>query len=862
MPTKKPTNKRKRGRPLGSKNRTKHQKPKNTNKKIPNKHSRKSIQQYTHDAEKRPNNPPVGLVTLGTDPDQPSKKYQYDPRLDPVLMWSGKQENSEFEVDTVSLHVHERIDPITILEKAMKPNIQTQKTLANYFEQPENNPPLRNAIEFYKHDQNWSNRLITGDSLLVMNSLLEKEEMRRKVQMIYIDPPYGIKYGSNFQPFVNNKNIQDGKAEDLTQEPETIKAFRDTWELGIHSYLSYLRNRLLLAKELLTESGSCFVQISDENVYLIRHLMNEIFGSDNFISEIVFVKTSGFTTTHIASTNDYLIWYANDKKKMKYRQLFLPKEIDRGINYYNWIELLDKTRRKLTKSERDDPRLIPPGKIFRISDIQSQGESRTNQKFVFEGKTYLPRKGSHWKTTIKGLENLAKKNRIMINAGLPVFIRYLEDYPVKKLTNVWDDTATGGFTDKKIYSVQTGTKIISRCILMTTDPCDLVLDITCGSGTTAYAAETWGRRWITCDTSRIAITLTKQRLMTSFYNSFELKHELEGVAGGFAYNTVSHITMGSIAHDEPSHQEILYNQPVINTNKTRISGPFTVESVPSPTVKSIDDLFEESKTGLINASSSKHEDWRQELEHTGIRGKNGQKIEFVYVESHPATKWLHAVAKTRGEENKRVMVSFGPEYAPLEQRQVERALNEAQHLIPRPDIVIFAAMQFDPEAAKDIDETKWSGVTILKVEMNKDLLTMDLKKNRTTNESFWLMGQPDVKLKKIDSKKYVAIIDGFDYYNTKTGEIDSGNSSKIAMWLLDTDYDDRSVYPQQVFFPMEKETDGWSKLARTLHEHIDEDLIAKYRGVESIPFEMGDNKKIAVKIIDDRGIESLKTVEL
>ena len=819
------------------------------------------VEQYTHDEKKRKNNPPVGLVTPGTDPDKPSKKYFFDPRLDPQLQWSGKQENSEFDVDTVSLHIHERIDPITILEKAMKEQQSKQETLFNYFDAPENNPPLRNAIEFYKHDQNWSNRLIAGDSLLVMNSLLEKEGMEGKVQMIYIDPPYGIKYGSNFQPFVNKKDVKDGKDEDLTQEPETIKAFRDTWELGVHSYLTYLRERIYLAKNLLNETGSCFVQISDENVHYIRELMNEVFGKDNFVSQIVFVKTSGFPTTFLSSTNDYLIWYAKDKSKLKYRQLFLDKESGRGIANYKYIQLVDGTRRKLSKDELKNLNDIPSGKLFRISDIQSPGRSSGDQKFIYKKKSYLPRSNTHWTVSVDGLNTLVKKNRIMLSAEIPQFIRYLDDYPVRRLTNIWDDTATGGFTDKKIYVVQTGSKTIQRCVLMTTDPGDLVFDPTCGSGTTSYVAEQWGRRWITCDTSRIAIALAKQRLMTAKFDYFNLQNQKEGISSGFEYKKVPHITLGSIANNEPLKNEIIYDQPVIEKNKTRISGPFTVEAVPAPTVKSLDNLYEESKINIQDKIFHQAQ-WRDELLKTGIKGKAGQKIEFSRVETHPATRWLHADAETKEDKPKRVMVSFGPEYAPLEQRQVALAIEEAQNLVPKPKIIIFAAMQFDPEASKDIDEINWPDVTILKVEMNKDLLTKDLKKKRSSNESFWLMGQPDVELQKTKDKKYIITINGFDYYNTRTGEVESGNSSKIAMWMLDEDYDGRSVYPQQIFFPMEESTGGWHKLAKTLQAQIDEDLITKYQGTESIPFEAGLSKRAAVKIIDDRGIESLKIIEL
>ncbi len=821
--------------------------------------SDKSVNQYTHSESKRTNNPPVGLVTPATDPDHPKKRYSYDPRLDPQLVWSGKQENTEFEVDTVSLHVHERIDPHTILEKAMKPQQFKQETMFGYFDSPENNPPLRNAIEFYKHDQNWSNRLIAGDSLIVMNSLLEKEGMEGKVQMIYMDPPYGIKYGSNFQPFVNKRDVQDGKDADLTQEPEMIKAFRDTWELGIHSYLSYLRDRLILAKHLLQDSGSCLVQISLENVSRLRLIMDEVFGTDNFISMITVKKTTSSTSKTLDSVADYLLWYAKDFNKIKYYNLFQKKEFSINNFGYKHLELPDGTRRSMNQQEIVNPHAIPNGsKIFMYGDLTSAG-GNGNVKFEFDGESFFPRQG-HWKVSTNGLQELSSKRRIGRHGKGIGYIRYFDDFPYVHLDNIWTD-ATSGFL-KKTYVVQTNSKIIERVMLMTTEPGDLVLDPTCGSGTTAYVAEKWGRRWITCDTSRIAIALSKQRLMTSYFEYFQLFNPDEGISSGFEYETVPHVTLGSLANNEKPTIETLYDKPRTDKTKTRITGPFTVETVPAPTIKSIDVLSDELEKLITSSTEISHQQqWRDELLKTGIRGKGGQKIEFSMAESHPATKWIHADAETKEDSPKRAMISFGPEHAPLEQRQVALAIEEAQTLVPKPKIIIFAAMQFDPEAAKDIDELNWPDTTVLKVEMNKDLLTEDLKKKRSSNESFWLVGQPDVELQKADDK-FIITVNGFDYYNTRTGEVESGGSSNIAMWMLDADYDGRSLYPQQIFFPMEGKSGGWSKLAKTLQSQIDEELIEKYQGTESIPFEAGHNKRVAVKIIDDRGIESLKIIDL
>lgn len=829
------------------------------------------IDQYVHPDKKRVNNPPVGLVTPETDKDAPKRKYQYDPHLDPQLVWAGKAERSSFEVDTVSLHVHERIDPLTIISRVCKPKYQQGGyQQLSLFEKPENYLPLREAIDFYKHEQDWTNRLIAGDSLLVMNSLLEKEGMAGKVQMVYIDPPYGVKYGSNFQPFVNKRDVKDGKDEDLTAEPEMIRAFRDTWELGIHSYLSYLRDRLLLVKELLTESGSCFVQIGDENVHLVRCLMDEVFGGNNFISLISFKKTSGFTTSAIANTYDYIMWYAKNHEKVKTHTLFQLKDPKEQVGiFYDYIELGDGTRRRLKQDEINNLSFPQNARIFQGSVLYSEGYTESGSfEIEIEGKRFRPPANAHWKTTQNGIERLIAERRIFIKGNTPRFVRYFDDFPYYPITNVWNDTSFGGFVgdQKRIYVVQTYTKVIERCLLMTTDPGDLVFDPTCGSGTTAYVAEQWGRRWITCDTSRVAIALAKQRLMTAVFDYYELAHSEEGVSGGFKYKKVPHITLKSIANNEPPEEETLYDQPFIDSKKKRVTGPFTVEAVPAPVVKSLAEV--EQEMGAADSSIARsgetlrQQQWRDELLKTGIRGKGGQKIEFSRLEPLPGTRWLHADGETKEDAPKRVVVSFGPEYAPLEQRQVELAIEEAQRLVPKPKIVVFAAFQFDPEAAKDIYELVWPGVSLLKVQMNADLLTEDLKKKRASNQSFWLIGQPDVVLRKNEAGKYVVEVLGFDYYNTRTGEVESGDTSKIAMWMLDTDYDGRSLFLDQVFFPLAGENGGWRKLAKALKAQIDEELIEKYHGTVSLPFEPGENKRVAVKIIDDRGIESLRILEV
>ncbi len=853
--------------------------------------TRKPVEQYAHTDKKRVNNPQVGLVTPEADPDRGEKKvYQYDPHLDPQLQWAGKAEQISLEVPTVSLHVHERIDPKTIIEAVRKSHDDgRQKSL---FEEQK---PLREAIEFYKHSDNWSNRLVAGDSLLVMNSLLEKESMAEKVQMVYFDPPYGIKYGGNFQPFVNKLDVKDGKDDDLSTEPEMIKAFRDTWELGIHSYLTHLRDRLILARNLLHESGSVFVQIGDENVHRVSMVLDEIFGAENRIATISFATTSGSSTAYLPQVADYLLMYAKNKKQLKYRQLYEPLARAEIIDYFSWhvmVDLVDGTCRKPTLEERFDPdRNLPKGaRIYARTGLDSQGVSTTgrSEPFEWDGRVFHCGRKRHWSISHEGLNRLGGLGRLEALEGQDSlrWKKYEEEVPGRRISNIWPAQM---YPSDKRYVVETSTKAIQRSILMTTDPGDLVLDITCGSGTTAYAAEQFGRRWITCDTSRVALALARQRLMTANFEYYKLAHPDEGIGSGFEYKAVETYSPKRLAEGASPHRIYLYDQPMVEGGKVRITGPFTVEAVPAPYAKtavSIEQLKNDispeedvnDPTVVRSGESLRQNELRDELLRCGVRGKGGQRLQFIRIEPLPCN-YLHADSEVKststtdsGSEEAqaadtqpaRAVISFGPEHAPLDPRQVELALEEAGKLRPKPKIIVFVAFQFDPEAAKDIDETKWPGVTLLKVQANTDLQTRDLKKQSASNESFWLVGQPDVNLQHIrrgeHTGKWQVVVRGFDYFDPKTGKVKSGNDKEIAVWMLDTDYDGRSLYPRQVFFPMSGSKEGWNKLAKNLKAEIDEDRIDAYAGAISLPFELGERQRIAVKIVDDRGIESLKVV--
>ena len=822
----------------------------------------RDIEAYTHDDKKRSNNPPVGMAKLDKNTDS-VKTYSYDPHIDPSLQWAGKKEGMSFDVPTSSIHIHESIKPHRIIKnvRAISDKIDSSvKYLPSLFEEyltpVEKMRKRQAAIEFYKHGVDWTNRMIAGDKLVIMNSLLEKENMAGQVQMVYFDPPYGIKYSSNFQPFVDKRDVKE-KDEDLSQEPEMIKAFRDTWELGIHSYLSYLRDRLLLARELLSDSGSVFIQISDENVHHVREICDEIFGKENFVSQIMFQKTSYQETKYLAGVGDILVWYAKVKTNLRVNKLYQIRPLSEIVNSYDLLEENDGTIIRVSSLKGAYPK---DGNYFRADNLTSSGTSSTSSGgYIFQDKEYFPKTGNHWKTNPTGLDILAKNNRLIGLGKTLCYKKYFSDFPYAPFTNIWTDTIQSTYSSENIYVVQTYTKVIQRCMLMSTSPGDLVLDITCGSGTTAYVAEQWGRRWITCDTSRVAIALAKQRLMTATFDYYKLAHPEQGVGSGFVYKTVPHITLKSIANNEPPTEEILYDQPEIDKKKVRVTGPFTVEALPAPVVKPIEgEELEE------NDITSKQDDWREQLRATGIRGRNGNKLMFSRVEPLSGTMYLQAEAETKEDTPRRAVICFGSETKPMDSRVVDMALDEAGNLRPTPQIIVFAAFQFDPEAAKMIAEINWPGVTLLTVQMNTDLMTADLKKKQSSDQSFWLVGQPDVELVKDRRSKdiYKVIVHGFDYYDVKKGTVESGSTSRIAMWMLDTDYDGMCINPQQVFFPIDGKSGGWNKLAKTLRAEIDQELIEKYSGTESLWFKALSNTRIAVKIIDDRGIESMKVIRI
>ena len=553
----------------------------------------KKIGVIKHKKAKRKNIPTAELESVMEEAIKKPIQIAYERRntdLDPQLIWRGKEKQDEdpFNVSAPPLYIQEKVQPKAIIEDLCRDT----KMRAEGIESDE--PKLFNdfnglsdieaVTEFYKHDQNWSNRMICGDSMSVMASLSEREGLRGKVQCIYIDPPYGIKFNSNFQWSTTSRDVRDGLREHFTNEPEQVKAFRDTWSDGIHTYLSYLRDRLIVARDLLSESGSVFVQIGDENVHRVRSMMDEVFGEDNFVSLITVTKTSGHASSTLPNVTDYLIWFARKKESVKYHQPYQKKELGgKASSQYRFVKFPDGTIQNL----QQDGIVPEEGKIFRLDNLKSQSVTPEGSKsFNFEGVVYPCGANLHWKTSISGLHVLAKAGRLF-SPGIGKTLSYLrgiDDFAVYRYSNIWTDTG-GGAGEAKAYVVQTANKVIQRCLLMTTDPGDLVLDPTCGSGTTAYVAEQWGRRWITIDTSRVALALARSRLMGARYLYYILEDTPQGrekaaeifqtppktsptnadIKYGFVYERIPHITLKSIASN--SEIDVIWEQaqPAVET---------------------------------------------------------------------------------------------------------------------------------------------------------------------------------------------------------------------------------------------------------------------------------------------------------
>jgi adenine-specific DNA-methyltransferase len=712
----------------------------------------KRIESVRH-KDKRKNIPTEELRDFVAEDENAPKTILYprDPSLDPQLVWKGKdeQDREDLAVPVVPIYIQEKIHPQAIIGQL--PHIDHSGGQLDFFADFNGLPEaFDQRVDFYHHDGNWSNRMILGDSLLVMTSLAEKEGLKGKVQTIYLDPPYGIKFGSNWQVSTRKRDVKDGKAEDATRQPEQVRAFRDTWKLGIHSYLAYLRDRLVVARDLLTETGTVFVQIGDENVHLVRCMLDEVFGSENFACAIAFQKTAFATTELLPPITDTILWYAKNRTQVKYRQLYFEKALgDTGTVNFDYVESPDgKTFRKMTGEEMQAPGTIAPGwRILRLDNLMSVGYGETTSvPYRFAGRAFECGPNRHWKTTHAGLNRLSIAGRLAIFGNSLCQKRYLEDFPLGPFTNVWTDTVWPSFGEPKTYVVQTLTKIVSRCLLMTTDPGDLVLDPTCGSGTTAFVAEQWGRRWITCDTSRVALALSRTRLMVAKYPYYLLAdspegikkeaeltaqvpppHKTEGdIRKGFVYKRVPHVTLKSIANNPDIKEgmtreqvdaaiarhadtETLYDQPYQDNKTVRVSGPFTVESLSPHRTISVEEkkrLGEQpTELGFTMKMVGGGQFGNVIIENlikAGVQNTiKNERLKFDRLDVFPG-QWIHAEGEytEKSGETRRVAVCIGPEHGTVGPELVKEAAKEAVQGIGF-DLLLVCGFAFDPHVSEE-----------------------------------------------------------------------------------------------------------------------------------------------------------------
>ena len=791
----------------------------------------------------------------------------------PFLNWSGKAEQAEFEVPTLPLFVHERLSTQAIIETLR--GHKTSYEQLELFADPQHSIADQ-VLKAYEHRDKWVNRMILGDSQVVMNSLLHYEGMGGKVQMIYMDPPYGIKFGSNFQPFIRKRDVKHNDDGDMTREPEMVQAYRDTWELGLHSYLSYMRDRLLLCRELLAPSGSMFVQISDENVHHVREIMDDVFGKENVCGIITFKKTGGQSSVLIAGVCDYLLWYARDIDHVKYNQLYRGKEPgEEGAKQYNWIEERSGARRPLRKEELSNITGLE-GRVFQPYPLVSMGTSRRDKPFTWNGRSYTPSPNRHWSVKNEGLDRIAGDDRMLAIGNTLRFINYIDDYPVTPLTNLWTDTQTSGFAGNRLYVVQTNPMVIQRCILMTTSAGDLVIDPTCGGGTTAYVAEQWGRRWITTDVSRVPLALSRQRLLTATFDYYELRDEPMGPAGGFVYKRkqnkkgdevggiVPHVTLKSIANNEPAMEEVLVDRPEKTRSITRVAGPFVFEAtIPTP----MDWDLPETNGGGIKEDQATFEDRMVEvLRKVGTLYLTGNRkivLKNVRVPAKSLSLSAEAIANGDGSESnelsgKPVAFVFGPENGAVSERVVYEAAFEAHgkqyaHLF----VVGFGV---EPNARILVGKCQdVMGIPATYVEATRDLMMGDLLKNMRSSQVFSVCGLPDIEIRKVKDDKYQVKLLGLDVFDPITMQSDARPGDDVPVWFLDTDYNGQVFHVCQAFFPR---TSAWNNLKKALGADYAADVWDHLSGTASAPFEKGETGRIAVKVIDDRGNELLVVEEL
>ena len=914
-----------------------------------------AISSYRHDEATRRNIPTAEFESIMEAEDRKPKTLLYprNPDLDPQLVWRGKdeQDRTALSVSAPPLYIQEKVHPQALIEDLKRQSrVRVEDDAPDLFGDFNGLPDSQAKTEFYRHDQHWSNRMILGDSLQVMTSLAEREGLRGKVQCIYFDPPYGIKFNSNFQWSTTSPQVKDGKLSQVTREPEQVKAFRDTWRDGIHSYLTYLRDRLVLARDLLNASGSIFVQIGDENVHRVRSIMDEVFGSENFISMITFKKTHYQESLNVSNIADYLLIYAKEKEKNKHRKKFTAANLN-DVDYSKYTKAFTPIGiQTIPKEWRENTSLFGDSwRPFRSDITLTQDGDSGNSQILWEveGKSYYPGKGRHWRTHDKGRNRLYKSGRVNPSVSRPFYIEGFDDSPSVSSTNIWTESLAGA--QGKVYVVQTNERVLERCILMATDPGDLVLDPTCGSGTTAYVAEQWGRRWITIDTSRVALALARSRLMGARYSYYLLADSPEGqrkeaevtrsvpkshpthgnIKHGFVYERVPHITLKSIANNaeidviwedfqtrlEPLRSELnktlgqhweeweipreadtdwpeaarkaheawweqriarqkeidasiaakadteyLYDKPYEDRSKVRVSGPFTVESL-SPhrmlAVGTDDQFFDPGKPTAPSRDPSVRDFVTMiltTLREAGVQqGDKRERINFTSLDVWPG-KMLCAEGRfMEGETERRAGILIGPEFGTVTKPDLTAAAREAGDA--GFDMLISCAFAYEANAS---EFNSLGRLKVLRARMNPDLhMQTDLK---SSGNLFVVFGEPDIGIERTEDGEVRVRIHGVDVFKPSTGEVVSGGPEDIALWMIDTDYNEESFFVRHAYFL--GANDPYKALKTTLKAEIDEEAWTSLNSEVSRPFPKPKTGRIAVKVINQFGDEVMKVFDI
>uniref|UniRef100_UPI00404897AB site-specific DNA-methyltransferase n=2 Tax=Yoonia sp. TaxID=2212373 RepID=UPI00404897AB len=954
------------------------------------------VETLTHDATRK-NIPTAEFESIMREQDKTPIQLAYERRnkdLDPQLVWRGKDmaDWSDLIVQAPPLYIQEKVHPKAIIDdlklaSATRAKAAEDAPQFDMFADFNGLPDAEAATEFYQHDQHWSNRMISGDSLSVMASLAEREGLRGQVQCIYFDPPYGIKFNSNFQWSTTSRDVKDGDKTHVTREPEQVRAFRDTWKDGIHSYLTYLRDRLTVARDLLSDSGSIFVQIGDENVHRVRALMDEVFGEDNCVGEIVFKKTGGQRTNLMAGVCDYVLWFAKKIEVVKFRKLLNSKvsDTDDGELFagYSRVDFGDGTEGRIS-----DPRwsVQKVGRPFQATSLTSQNPG-SRFGFPMEGRMWNPSGSQWWKSDPERFARLRTAGRMVPSGNTLRFKRFLEDYAAFPMTLLWTDTA-GSVGSDKVYVVQTGTTIIQRCILMTTDPGDLVLDPTCGSGTTAYVAEQWGRRWITIDTSRVAVALARSRLMGARYPYYLLADSVDGqrkegeitrtppksaathgsIRQGFVYDRVPHITLKSIANNaeidviwdkmqpavedaidalntalrghatpfavdtggrkgakidftasgdvtmpsgEPAPAgglmeweiprdappdwpapaqtaltrfweariarqreidasiaakaefEYLYDKPFPDNSKTRVAGPFTVESLSPHRTLAVDwddELIDTYDAAEGRRKKAERDDGFTDFAHmilenlkaAGVQQAHKEdRITFTALRGWPGKHVSAEGTFMEGDTQRRAGVFIGPEFGTVSRPDLVAAAREAGDA--GFDVLIACAFNYDAHSS---EFDKLGRIKVLKARMNPDMhMAKDLKTTGAGN-LFVIFGEPDIRITEVGDGMVTVQVYGVDVFKPQTGEVQSEGTEGIALWMLDTDYNEESFFVRHAYFL--GANDPYKALKTTLKAEIDEEAWDSLYSDTSRPFAKPKSGRIAVKVINHLGDEVMK----